>query len=291
MSTYNGRKHLRQQIDSVLAQTDVEVRLVVRDDGSTDETLAILEEYACDPRVIVRQGDNLGLPGAYFRLIEESDGSADYWALADQDDVWLPHKLAVAVRRLSLHEGPVLYCARVHVVDEALRPLYRHPLPRRGPSLDNALVQNIATGCTIVVNRDAREALRGRWPASAVMHDAWLYLVLTAVGAVVYDPQVVVLYRQHHANAVGMGRGRTARVAGRVRRQLSTGGAGAHGRQNRSLLDTHWDLLPPRVAAEIQGICIADARQRIVIALRGKLHRQSRGSSAVLRILIALGRL
>jgi glycosyltransferase involved in cell wall biosynthesis len=288
MSTYNGERHLREQVDSILAQEGVEVRLVVRDDGSCDGTLNVLRSYAADPRVVVVQGENLGLPDAYFRLLEGSGADADYWALADQDDIWLPHKLARAVARLALLEGPALYCARVLVVDEDLRPLYPHPLPMRGPSFANALVQNIATGCTIVIDPRARDVLRNSWPSYAVMHDAWLYLVVSATGTVVYDPEVVVHYRQHAGNAVGMGRGRMARVAGRVRRQLSAAGRGAHGRQNMALLATHGAALEPALQQLLQGLLKESSG---VLALRPTAaHRQTFGSNLVLWALRLSGR-
>lgn len=281
MSTFDGERHLREQIDSILAQQGVRVRLVVRDDGSTDSTLEVLRSYD-DPRIVVRPGENLGLPHAFFRLLEDSGDDADLWALADQDDVWLSNKLRRAAERLAAVDGPALYCARVLVTDEQLRPLYEHQLPKRGPSFSNALVQNVATGCTIVLDRQARALLRGRWPAYAVMHDAWLYLVLAALGTVVHDPSTVVLYRQHAENAVGMGRGRLARVAGRVRRQLAPGGAGGHGRQDAELLRTHGDLLTEEVRARVESVL----RSR----WRGEVHRQTRGSDLVLRGLRALRR-
>lgn len=286
LSTYDGEQHLREQVDSILAQREVEVRLVVRDDGSRDRTLALLAEYAQDPRVVVRPGErNLGLPHAFFELVEHSGEDADLWALADQDDVWLPHKLVRAAAALSAVEGPALYCARVLVSDEHLRPLYPHVLPRRGPSFANALVQNIATGCTIVVNRAGRDVLRGRWPNYAVMHDAWLYAVLAGCGTVVYDPEVVVRYRQHAANAVGMGRGPVSRVLGRVRRQLSPGGTRAHSRQDAELLRTHLDLLSPAGRDELTALLGSRTglRSRARYALRGHAHRQQRGSDLVFK--------
>ncbi len=185
-----------------------------------------------------------------------------------------------------------MYCARVLVTDEHLAPLYPHPLPRRGPSFANALVQNIATGCTIVVNRAARDVLRGRWPSYAVMHDAWLYLVVAGTGTVLYDPELVVHYRQHSANAVGMGRSRLSRVAGRVRRQLSPGGPGAHGRQDAELLRTHGELLRPEARNVLQELLSArtSALARSRYAVRGAAHRQTRGSDLVLKGLQVLGR-
>jgi len=291
LSSWHGERHLREQVDSILAQQGVRVRLIVRDDGSTDGTLDALAACA-DPRLRVVRGDALGLPHAYFRLLEDSGAGADMWALADQDDVWLPHKLARAGEWLGSVEGPALYCARVLVVDRHLRPLYPHPVPRRGPSFANALVQNVATGCTIVLNAEARAVLRGRWPSFAVMHDAWLYLVLSGTGHVHYDQEVVVHYRQHGANAVGVGAGALSRVAGRVRRQLAPGGSGAHGRQNRELLRTHAELLHPPARRELERFLAAQdgAAARLRYALVGAAHRQTRGSDLVLKGLQVLGR-
>ena len=289
MSTYQGERFVVEQVASVLAQTHERVRLVVRDDGSRDRTLSVLAGVS-DPRLVVRSGRNLGLPDAFFRLVDESSDDADLWALCDQDDVWLPHKLERAVARLATVEGPALYCARVAVVDELLRPLYLHELPWRGPSFANALVQNIALGCTVVVNREARDLLRGRWPRDCVMHDAWAYLVVAACGTVVYDHDPVVLYRQHRLNAVGMGTGPGSRLAGRLRRQLSADGPGKHGRQDDELLRLH--DLPPDRAALLRDLRVTHDRLggRLSYALSGAGHRQTRGSDAVLKGLQVLGR-
>lgn len=292
MSTHNGREYVREQIDSVLRQTGVRVRLLVRDDGSTDGTPEVLQSFEDDERVRIVSGRNLLLPWAFFHLLDESDDTADYWALADQDDVWLPDKLRRAVIVLGEVQEPGLYCARVLVVDAHLAPLYKHPLPRRGPSFANALVQNIATGCTIVVNRQARNVLRGRWPRYAVMHDAWLYLVVAGTGVVRYDPTIVVEYRQHTRNAVGMGRGRAARLLGRVRRQLRSAGAGAHGRQDAELLVTHGDTLTEDARQQLDELLAVrhSLRRRLWYAWQGPAHRQTRGSDLILKVLQVGGR-
>jgi glycosyltransferase involved in cell wall biosynthesis len=293
VSTYDGERWVAAQLDSVLAQTHPSLRVLVRDDGSRDGTLAVLERYAGDPRVRVVRGENLGLPAAFFRLLDDAGDDADLWALCDQDDVWVPDKLARAVAALAGLDGPALYCARVLVTDEALRPLYPHELPRRGPSFANALVQNIALGCTVVVNRAARDLLRGRWPRECVMHDAWMYLVVAGSGTVVYDDALVVHYRQHGGNTVGMGRGPVSRLAGRVRRQLSPGGPGKHGRQDAELDRLFRDDLTPRARDELDGLLAAvrgPLPRRVRYALTGPAHRQTRGSDLVLKALQVAGR-
>lgn len=292
MSTYNGERYLAEQVASVLRQTHARLRLLVRDDGSTDRTVDVLSA-APDDRLVVRRGGNLGLPAAFFRLIDESSDDADYWALADQDDVWVEQKLARAVAALdALSSEPALYCARVQVVDEQLTPLYPHELPRRGPSFANALVQNIALGCTIVFNPAARDVLRGRWPRDCVMHDAWLYLVVAGTGTVVYDDEIAVFYRQHGRNVVGMGRDPVSRFAGRVRRQLSHSGAGGHGRQDAELKRLHGERLSPEARTQLVDFLAAQRSlgRRVRYAIFGAAHRQTRGSDAVLRVLQVLGR-
>ncbi len=287
MSTFNGARFLPEQIASIQAQTHPAVRLVVRDDGSTDGTVGVL----ADLDVPMDQGQNLGVPRAFFQMLDAS-GEADFYSLADQDDVWEADKLARAVAALSGVDGPALYCARVMVTDEQLRPLYPHELPRRGPSFANALVQNIALGCTIVLNRAARDLVRERWPAECVMHDAWLYLVIAGCGTVVYDEQVVVQYRQHGGNTVGMGSGPVARLAGRVRRQLSPDGPRKHSGQDRELLR----LFPEDLHQEAQTLLLSflnaqgSLRWRASYAVSGAAHRQTRGSDLVWKALQVAGR-
>jgi len=291
MSTHNGEKYVAQQVDSILRQSHRNLRLLVRDDGSTDGTLDQLARIE-DPRVLVRQGERLGLPQAFFQLLDESGDDADYWSLADQDDVWLPDKVGRAVQMLAPYDGPAMCCTRVQVTDDNLRPLYRHELPQRGPSFANALVQNIALGCTTVINRAARELLLHRWPDDCVMHDAWIYLVVAGTGTVVYDDEVQVLYRQHGGNTVGMGAGPAARLAGRVRRQMTAGGPGKHSRQDRELLRLHAHDLRPESLAQLKDLLVAQQAlsRRVAYALAGPAHRQTRGSDVVLKALLVLGR-
>lgn len=294
MSTYNAGLFLRPQVDSIMNQDYPNLSLLVRDDGSTDSTRTQLGSFEEDPRVEVLLGRHLGLPDAYFSLLDCADRTATFFALADQDDIWLPFKLQRAVNHLQAlpeHE-PALYCARVQVVNSDLRPLYLHPLPRRGLSFANALVQNVATGATIVVNQAGLEIVRGRWPDYAVMHDSWLYLVLSGSGTVVYDPKPVILYRQHDSNAVGVGRSRLTRVLGRIRRQLAHGGPGAHGRQNAELERIYRLALRPDAAEQLSDFI--DSRDRLLGRLgyvaHSSAYRQTWVSNLVMKALYVANR-
>jgi hypothetical protein len=129
----------------------------------------------------------------------------DGFAFCDQDDIWLPDKLARAAARLQEGGGetPALYCSRVMCVDRSLRPLGPAPIKRDG-RFEHLLFENIAFGVTVVMNARAAAVVRSRPPLrGAIMHDWWCALVVSAFGTVIYDERPSVLYRQHGANQIG----------------------------------------------------------------------------------------
>ncbi len=182
----------------------------MRDDGSTDGTRELLAVYAArDPRLTWREGRNVGAVRSFLRLLSAATG--DLVAFCDQDDVWELDHLERGVAALARRSGPALWRSNLLVTDADLRPLGRHDLVRRGPSFANALVEGVAYGCATLLNRSAVELVRAPLPDHAVMHDAWCYLLVSALGQVVYDPTPTVRYRQHDRNTVGVGAGRLSR--------------------------------------------------------------------------------
>ena len=294
LSTYLARQDwLEQQLDSVWEQVGVDVSLLVRDDGSPDDTAdRVARLIAGRPARLVR-GENVG-PGRSFLLaLREADRGADYFAFCDQDDVWLPGKLQRAVNALQELPPPALYSARVEIVDEQLRHLGLHQLNRRGHSFANALVQCSATGCTIVLDRAAAELLAREFPKDHVLHDAWAYLVLTGCGNTVYDPELVVRYRQHASNVVGVAATGWGRWTGRLRRQLATGHQRVHTLQDRALARYYLQDLRPEARAMLERhLEAADGGilRRAAWGARGAPHRQDLPSDLVYRVLFALGR-
>lgn len=229
MSTYNGQTYLREQLDSILAQDCEEkglarLSVLVRDDGSTDGTVEILREYARrhPERFEWIAGENCGVIKSFFALIKHSDEESDYIALSDQDDFWPPEKLSVGIQKLEEMEEdgrPHLYCCKPQLVDEKLQPLtseIKRPLIR--PSFSNALVENIVTGCTAVMDRTMRDLVRSDIPDFTVMHDWWLYLVASCFGTVFYDETPHIGYRQHSGNVVGWNVSRWREFQERVQR-------------------------------------------------------------------------
>ena len=121
MSTYNGEKYIRMQLDSILGQTYENLCLLIRDDGSTDRTVSILEEYAKrDNRITYYTGKNIGVIQSFLELLRNSSEEAGYYAFADQDDVWLPEKIGRAVEKIEAVQEPALYCSETYLTDEEL---------------------------------------------------------------------------------------------------------------------------------------------------------------------------
>ena len=206
LSSCNGARFLPEQLDSLLAQRARGVEILDRDDGSTDESRAILERYRRDGKLRWYGGENLGPARSFWQLLHDS-GDADYYAFCDQDDVWDADKLEIAVSALSGidPELPALYCGDVRVTDAALRPVSDHMLRDMPTDYSHALVKNIAPGCTFVFNRAAKKLLC-RYDAEKLgieLHDWLAFQIISCFGKVVFDPQPHMSYRQHGDNVIG----------------------------------------------------------------------------------------
>lgn len=208
MSTYQGERYVQEQLASVLAQLPPEGRIVIRDDGSTDETVAQIYSVR-DERISLVRGPNVGFVRSFLELLGTAPDDAEMIMLADQDDVWLPHKIERAWNVIGgSADVPTLYCSRLQLVDKQLTPLGLSPNWPRQPSFQNALTENIVTGCTAALNVPAaRLARRSGDPNRIYFHDWWLYLLVSGFGRVVFDSEPTILYRQHGGNAIGMGSG------------------------------------------------------------------------------------
>ncbi|WP_441861876.1 glycosyltransferase [Phaeovulum sp. W22_SRMD_FR3] len=221
MALHNAGPYLQPQLHSMLQQTMTGWSLLVGDDGATDGSVVQVEAFARqNPQhsVQILPGPRRGFAQNFLALLRAAGPDVPYVALADHDDVWLPEKLTQAVARIRQEGGavPVLYCARTMICDAALTKIGPSPIWPRPFSFANALVQNVAAGNTIVLNRPAldlvQKAAAAADHAGIIAHDWWLYqLIIGAGGRVVRDDRPVLLYRQHARNL--MGRNDTLRSA------------------------------------------------------------------------------
>ena len=213
MGLYNGAADLSAQLQSYADQTHQAWDLVVSDDGSADAGPDMVKAFAgrvapAGNRVDLVAGPGRGSVANFLSLIAQAPSSVKWLALSDQDDVWLPDRLARGIACLSaLPPGePALFCSGTWITDASLgnrRPSARFDRP---PGFRNALVQNIASGNTILLNRAAAGLAREAAPAATEIpglpaHDWWLYQLVTgAGGSVIRDAEPTLLYRQHGRN-------------------------------------------------------------------------------------------
>lgn len=229
LCTMNGQRFLEEQLDSINKQTYPHWKLWVSDDGSQDDTLAILRRFqtSCgEDRVCIISGPGKGFASNFSCLACKLELEADYYAYADQDDIWHPQKIARALNWLTdiRPDVPALYCGRTCLVDEKGSEIGLSPLFARPPSFANALVQSIAGGNTMIFNNSARALLLEAGPnLDIVSHDWWLYILVTGCGGMVFfDPQPTIYYRQHGHNLVGDNRSLAA-ILKRLRMILGGG--------------------------------------------------------------------
>lgn len=213
LSTYNGMQYLHEQLDSLIAQKDVDLTILVRDDGSSDGTQELLETYRqrFPDKIIINIADNIGCTGSFFALMKlaaEKYTDFDYYAFSDQDDVWLPDKLSAAVKALdSIKNNIRLYYCCPKLVDENLNPIEARPLVAKS-TLEEAFILQPCIGCSMVFSKDLLKKAAIANPLKVNIHDAWTYKVCLSLGGkVVYDSTPYILYRQHSSNVIGRTQG------------------------------------------------------------------------------------
>ncbi len=208
MSTYNGERFLPAQLDSIFSQEGVNVALLVRDDGSNDNTLSILSDYQkrYPDKIEIIKGQNIGWKESFRKLVEHALTNyqdCDYFAFGDQDDIWLPGKLRAAIDTIRKYpEGPKLYFSNLFFYKGGENKGKIHKYQFK-PTYKNALTRNFATGCSIVFNSRLLKLLHQGTPAMEMPHDYWVYMVAVLCGQAIYDSESYILYRQHESNQIG----------------------------------------------------------------------------------------
>ncbi len=216
MTTYNGEKYVEEQIKSILSSTYQDFELFIFDDGSKDSTFSILERYQADyPDKIhvVLNSVNHGVTMNFIQALAKM--TADYIMFSDQDDVWLPNKIGITIKRMKhmeaqySKEDPIAVFTDAQVVDQNLSTI--HPsffgsgrLDPRKTDLAHLLMENKLIGCTVMVNAALRRKLQGnRLPQNARFHDWWVALIAASFGRISFVEESTLLYRQHGNNMVG----------------------------------------------------------------------------------------
>lgn len=207
MSTYNGSKYVKEQIDSILNQTYKNIDIVIRDDGSTDSTVKIIENYQKKhPNIKLITGKNLGFIKSFFELLRLVE--SDYYAYADQDDIWLPNKIELAVEELNKLDNtkPNLAFGNSDYYNEKME-LISEGEKHRKYTFNMALFACVTQGMTMTINKTARDYIVKNPPKTCFFHDWWTYLICIGMGNIAYSDVTVVKYRRMKTNATVEGQG------------------------------------------------------------------------------------
>jgi glycosyltransferase involved in cell wall biosynthesis len=218
MCTKDGAAFIDHQLTSIANQSHTNWILIASDDGSADDTVTKIQRFAeaHSQKTSIRRGPRKGVCANFLSLANDPTIDADYFAFSDQDDIWHQDKLQRALAWLTTVPAdlPGMYCGRTELMTFDERPLGLSPLFACPPAFQNALVQSLGGGNTIMFNRAAKKILEEAATIDVVLHDWWVYQVVSAAGGVInYDARPMVKYRQHPNNLIGSNLGWRARFA------------------------------------------------------------------------------
>ena len=210
MSTYNGEKYIKKQIESLLKQTYKNIDIYVRDDGSRDNTLKILKEYEKNTKVKIITGKNLGVVKSFYECLKQAYNAKkyDFFAYCDQDDVWHKDKIQKAIVLLSKQEQniPLLYFSEFNYCDENLKITQKSNLNKIGASFRNSLLECISFGIVEVFNNSLAKEIINSTAKDVCYHDWWAYMIASGIGKTLYDDSATVKYRRTGQNVSPSGK-------------------------------------------------------------------------------------
>ncbi|MGN0237228.1 MAG: glycosyltransferase [Lepagella sp.] len=299
MSTYNGEKYLDAQIRSIMDQQGVDVKLLIRDDGSSDGTLALLGRWQEEEsgRIEVIEDKNIGFAASFSRLIKEGLSrypDAEIFSFADQDDVWLSDKLERGVKAIERKEPeytgrPIAYASNTMLVDSDLKEIgLRWQCGDIEITRSRGLVENFATGCTMLFNRVAAEIYDRTYRTGLKVHDFRMYQIALFAGCFIWDKESRILYRQHGGNQIGSqpfwGRMKTRLLKQRYKEHTLE-------KQNRAFLRDCGDELDQEGRALIERFCEyrKSMKSRIQLLMDREIGYSRRESDFFYRLKVLMG--
>ena len=215
LSSYNGELYIEEQINSILDQTGVDVFLYVRDDGSSDKTIQILQKYKALGNVSIGIGRHVGVGNSFMEILCSIPDAYDYYAFSDQDDIWESDKLSTAVRYLSDESGCALYASNLELVDAENNSVgMKYDTDMKDDwSLLSVILNGRCYGCTQVFNKELFLLVRSRQPSDKFLktrlHDTWISVSAAAAGKIIFDMDSHIRYRRHGNNYTKLNAGRS----------------------------------------------------------------------------------
>lgn len=292
LSAYNGEQYIKTQIDSILAQQcPISFELWVRDDGSTDGTHQILQQYADRGKLQWYTGKNLRSAKSFLDLLSHCPGY-DYYAFADQDDFWKPDKLACGIEKLQGLSCPGLYVGNARLVGSQLEDLGRD-VYQCDPYHDfyTLVCEGGLLGCTMIFNAALSQRIQNApVPEAVIMHDFYAAVVCDLFdGQIIFDPTAHILYRQHGNNVVGVSQSKLQAFKNRLN-SITKKSKISVAQQARSILKCYPSIPNPDKKAWLERIAgYQDSFSKALsLALSSKTHYCSKNKAITLRLALML---
>ena len=253
LSSYNGEKYIEEQIDSILEQKEVVVKLLVRDDGSYDSTPQILERYKRQGLLDYYVGENIGWQRSFMDLTINSP-DYDYYAFSDQDDFWKPEKLIEALKVLkTMQAGPKMYTSNVRYWENGIdKGLSMSESIRTDPYHSMLFCESF--GCTMLFNKQLMDIVKNNPPKLTVSHDFWFMQVASLFGTIFYDKESYILYRQHGNNQLGYDKFFWEKTKRRFRFYMNLSHYHIRERQAQELLTCYGHLMSPEAREIVSNV-------------------------------------
>ena len=256
ISTYNAEKYICEQLDSIFKQEgNLEIHIYIRDDGSTDHTRTILKDYEEQKKVTVIQGQNVGPAHSFLQLFSMVSGY-DFYAFADQDDYWYPHKLITEIKLFRNNNRPQIVFSNSEIVDSNLGTLGSNLFKSKPMlNLETVFVFASVQGCTMVWNNSLHDIVRNcDIPEIVIMHDSFLARVCVAVGGQIdYIDEPLIKYRQHENNVIGVSKSLFEKVIGILLSVIRKDPVSIS-EQAKAISDTYYSYIPEKNSEYINSI-------------------------------------
>ena len=300
MSTFNGREFIKEQLTSILNQSYTNFTLFIRDDGSDDSTLSILQSYATtDSRIKLiidnpgKLNNNVGFGKSFTKAMQYAlkHGQYDYFAFCDQDDYWENSKIEAAVNALNNSDSniPGLYASNYYICNEKLNVLdtFSQSSPMKGVTFENMFFEGVFPGFTLVINRSLAEMAFSHTNADDIYyHDKWVTLIaLGCDGKIIYDHTPLAKYRRHDSAASSTNLGALTKLKWRINKVLN----GDFCPRTKQMLISYKDLFYKKVNYDIKDFLdIFTGNSTIKKLFFGKRLRRSLSGEILLRIIILI---
>ena len=283
MSTYNGAEFIEEQMNSILQQENIgNIHILIRDDGSTDQTVERIEKVQRDnpEKITLVKGKNIGCNASFFALLKMAKGY-DYYSISDQDDVWLPDKICVALQWLEKETDrtkPLLYASTSYLAKGSNLKIYGQTRKQCRPfSIYNTIIQNICPGHNQVFNNALLALLKKPIDVCRIyVYDAWITNMALLYGKILFNNESCTLYRQHRSNQLGYGTGWLGWLIKSFARMQNNEGL-RYRRQIQYFIEINKkELVSAGYYKELEKIFGTDNfLMRIVNMVQGRLYRQA----------------